>query len=423
MANQEGEKPRVKGAGIRSALRRTREKHEMEEELGNSPMPVLVKPEQLEPGQMPSALIKRCRAVAQAELAKLPLDPSEVRIARRRLSRSQSEVLLKQGMSLEGVIHAAAHRVIENWIPVLQGFVSRAEIPHVIAAMVHGEEPEEEDDDLSHDEAEVPDVQPPSSTRQARPSSSRPSQDQSSSKKPGLVGSTEIRRHWPNLKLPEDTGEEPDQHPVPPLGDRLGAAIRQVVPQPVQLRKRCRRQEKQQSMGRPSTPPWEFLSDMLKVADLEASFGRDFSWPDSAERKALRRTGGIKIDRVKAPCFAVKEEEKQAGGKSRRAPLSVDLSLRLSGDQSWADYRRGTGARATFVGFEPRVFNSRPEPDPREVPGPDVYGWPGSPMKPGKRGQFESVGKPRSVLAEASLSQSDRFFFVKGDPRYRDPAP
>jgi len=418
MASNDGQKPIVKGAGIRSALRRTRDKNDMDEdEFGSGPTPAAVKPEQLEPGQMPSALIQRCRAVAQAELATLPSDASEERIARRRFSRSQSEVLLKQGMSLDGVIRAAAFRVIEHWIPLFGGFASRDEIPHVIAALVHGEEAEEEDP--SEDEEASEELPPISSPSLGHSRSSRRlSLKDLSNKK---AGGDMIRRHWPNLKLPEDEGEEPDRHPVPPLGDRLGAAIRSVVPQPKNLRSRCRRQEKLQSMGRPSSPPWEFLSDMLKVADLEAKYARDMRWPDSAERKALRKTGGIKtVKLVTAPCFVAKEGDKQAG-KNRRAPLDVDLSLRLSGDQSWADYRLGTGMRATFVGFNPRVFNSRPEPDPREVPGPDAYG-PASPLRAGSRGKFESVGGARSVMAEASLSQSGRFFFPKGDSRYREPA-
>eukprot|EP00930_Biecheleria_cincta_P069912 TRINITY_DN5758_c0_g1_i1.p1 TRINITY_DN5758_c0_g1~~TRINITY_DN5758_c0_g1_i1.p1 ORF type:complete len:453 (+),score=88.84 TRINITY_DN5758_c0_g1_i1:36-1361(+) len=430
----------VRGAGIRSALRRTKSpgNDRLGDEFGDD-APVQKKPEELEPGQLPSALIRRLREIAHAEADMLPKDASQERMARRRLSRSQSETLLKQGLSLESVAKATALRVLEKWLFALRSFASKEELPHVLAAIVHGEpqDPSNDEGELSEAEASSrPASRDPSKEHMRRMKStmSMASTSEPTSHKVMQKRSTVIsiavqvkapvpRRVWRNLKLPT----EPDQHPLPPPQDPLGAALRSVVPLPADLRHRARRQERAKHSGRPVSPPWSFVTDILQVTELEEKLHLDRSWPDNAERQALRQTGGIKgVDRVQAPCFIKKDKEKQAG-KQRRAPLAVDLSLRLSGDQSWANYRAGSGMRATFVGFNAQVFNSRPENPSRDVPGPGTYErdgadpWPLLSVKGGRRALYASVGKPRAAGGEVSLSQSDRFFFRKGDPRYRDP--
>lgn len=129
---------------------------------------------------------------------------------------------------------------------------------------------------------------------------------------------------------------------------------------------------------------------------------------------------------MQAPCFLRKGKEKQAGEK-RRAPLPVDLSLRLSGDQSWANFRAGTGIRATFGGYSAQVMQAKPEKPPMAVPAPGTYEadgenpWPILSVKGGRRAMYESVGKPRAAGGEILLAQTDRFFIRKTDPGYRDP--
>jgi len=416
---ESGVKAPIRGSGIRNALRRTSANPEFPD---MDDVIIAPKAEVLEPGQMPKELIQRCKEAVAAEGAKLPVDASSERMARRRLPRSHSEALLKRGASLKDVATDSALRVLESWIVVLRGFASKEELPHLICAIVHGE-PEAESDPEEDEQIEKVSVgsgsHPPSPSgaevqRAGTPVGTSPTgesmakqrwrkitgiQNVSQAFKQTLM-QRKARRRWPNLKLPQD----PDDHPVPPPAHLLGAALRRVVPMPSDLRKRQRRAERMKNQGRPVSPPWEFVYDMLKVHQLKITKRLDASWPENADRRALQQMSGVPARQEFAESYALKlklEEELSNPIQKSSTPKKQRFRPSESCD-SWT--------------------SSCEREDPRSVPGPGFY-------KPHtasldnigmRRGQYRSVGRPRTTLGEASLSQSGRFFFRKGDPRYQE---
>lgn len=380
----------IKGSGIRSALRRTCQGSIdglPDVDLGDGWL--VTKPLELKPGQLPPSLVTQCLNAVQREASKLPANESEERVFKRRFPRSKSDALLKRGCNLEGVAMNAALRVIEDWMLVLKSFATAEEVPHVIAALAHGET---EDAGLTLEQNEA--VLSPRSSSNPDPDQTIKSKHQAVSKSP--------QRYWPNLGEPL----------VPPASHILGAALRCAVPSPHDLRQRQqRRQQKLTSsdfstLTRPVTPAWEFFEDMQKAMELEETKGLDKSWPFTAERQALRRAAGMRNSKLSPSCVKAKEKEVQAGSK-RRAPFSVNLQLRLTSDQPWANYRKSDGLRATFTSFSPQVFNSRPEPPPGDIPGPGTYTLPS--FGGSQRAKYPSAGRPRTALGELTLSQSSRF--------------
>lgn len=380
----------IKGAGIRSALRRTCRgavDDLPDVDLGDGWR--VSKPSELKPGQLPLSLVTQCQQAVQREASKLPANESEERVFKRRFPRSKSDALLKRGCNLEGVAMNAALRVIEDWMLVLKSFASTEELPHVIAALVHGET-EDADLNLIQNEAAL-----------SAHSLSNPESDQKVKSKHQTV-SKSPRRYWPNIGEPL----------APPASHILGAALRSAVPLPPDLRQRQQRRHQKlkssdfSTLTRPVTPAWEFFEDMQKAMELEETKGLDKSWPFTAERQALHHAAGMRNSKLSPSCVKAKEKEVQAGSK-RRAPFSVNLRLRLSSDQPWANYRESDGLRATFTSFSPQVFNSRPEPPPGDIPGPGTYTLPS--FGGSQRAKYPPVGRPRTALGELSLSQSSRF--------------
>mmetsp|Transcript_40170 Transcript_40170/g.72760 ORF Transcript_40170/g.72760 Transcript_40170/m.72760 type:complete len:422 (-) Transcript_40170:89-1354(-) len=410
-----------KGAGIRSALRRTNANPEFEPDGLFEPPPK--KESELEPGRLPPALVLKCRAAVDLEGSGLPRSPGAVSMARRRPPRSRSEALLKRGESLERVTRTAGLRVLEIWSVVLRPFASRDEIPHLIAAIVHGEVEDKEDSSSSSSEEKVVPMPLATSKRsssqlkammvsglQRRRSSLRMAANTFLAVA-AFVSKKPTRLRWDTLALPE----EPDKHPVPPKEDPLGAELRKLVPMPQELRQRQKRRmkllkKKGPGGANPVPPIWEFIEDILQVKDLEESKGRNAQWPDTGERQALRQASRLSDTMV--PCIAIKEQETQAGRSSRRAPLDVDLRLRLTGDQAWAGFR-STGFRSTFIAYSPQVLSDKPTPFPGECPGPGTYSPLLSSINLARKGEFNSTGSLRTV--GGTLSMSSRFPFPKNE--------
>lgn len=340
-----------------------------------------------------------------AESARLCLKASQAESHRLHKPRSSSECSLLSGPSPAAAMDAAL-RVLERWIAVLRPQATKEELPHLLAALVHG--PPKEVSGRKHDSADR------------------------------CVGKS-----------------VPVPNPTPPANDPLGAALRRAVPEPgsQQLRRRhehkdhkdhkdkdhrrlsrtgnavlrpasrgsnvglpSRGHSPERPSSRASGTGWEFFDDSVKVLDLSDSLHLQENWPDTAERRAMRQSSGL-MTRYKAPCFQAKELE-LGSRPGRRAPLATDLRLRQSGNCSWEDFRVQETSRATFLGnYQARVFNStQSSMAPSSTPGPGTY----SPLRvdehKGRRAHFNPVGAAHVSGPDMCLPQRGRFVFPKGDP-------
>jgi len=134
---------------------------------------------------VPMRAVLRCREIAFNLAKELPQDISEVRMARLRMPKNSTQVVLREGATVEQAATHAALKMLEGWVRVLRPFASDHGLGELVCRIVHLEE---------------------------------------SSSAPGWEETDKV------------TGEVKMLEILPKKDDPMGAAIRRVVPNPEMLK-------------------------------------------------------------------------------------------------------------------------------------------------------------------------------------------
>lgn len=289
--------------------------------------------------------------VAELRSARLPRTDSEERLARLRRPIRRSDALLREGTPMKGVAAQAALHCLERWVRTLRS--QKSESLHSAPMFI--------DSDLPRLISELVHVKP----------------------------------EWEGRPLGLFEAPPPPS-PVPGEAEPMGAALRRIVPKPVEV-----------SDGK----PWVFLLELLAALDLEENF--------------------ILSSPIHAPCLSKAERHAalQKGGayERRRAAVSPDAGLRLQSDKPWATFNisrqtspegyRETSSACPGPRWSPRfVLSSQPIPE-RPLLGPGCYSLtPSAERRLAPRGEFPTAGRLRSVCSVSSLSHAGRWTLSRADP-------
>lgn len=440
MAMKDLEVPVKCGWGLRAALRHVSNDpwDKMQERIN-----LMTAAAAREPGNIPligKEMAKQCQKIAKIEAEHLPKNRSEERVARNRMPRSQSEAMLRRGAPLTTAATNAALRVLERWVVLLSAITNRQDLAYLFAALVHGvaacadawkaiqEQENKAQEAKTRQKAAAPDG---ATERKVVPIDSLDLPVEVATPRLQETGQgTDCRGpgHWAKFAMATPNPTPSAEHP-------LGAALRRVVPHPLEIwraqnylttaptqkRPRGKVQLELGQLRKPAAEPstgWEFLDNILEAVAMQKVLELEPNWPNTAERKTLQCGRQLDVG-SEAPFIEAKTQEIQTGQPGRRAPLASDLRLRLSSDSAWATFRSGQLGRATWFGqFSPQLFLSQQQcEDEGEKPGPGYYSMRAtdSAFASPRRGRFPPVGAPRPNASEMTFGRG-RWLYPTGDP-------